>query len=383
MDFLKISQFKCFEDAYIHLNDLTVLAGANGNGKSTTIQALLYLRRTIEHCGEWQNNHYHLRKTNTLNVSLNGAYCLALGNSTAVLNKNYSDNVIVIGYHTIKESKESEILDVLYEADDRHSRVWLTPQDIDCTYTNINPLVKQEFYYLNAERIGPRINQSIQFWDYPNAGWQGEFTAQLIGMDSGFYKIEDKRKYKNTESVFLEDQVNNWLDFIMKGVKVKVESNYKTLTAQVLLENEYTGNEPTLATNLGFGISYVLPIIATGLIAEEGSLFIVENPEAHLHPSAQSNIGRFLAVIAASGVKVIVETHSDHIINGIQIAIAEKVLDNSKATINFFGKAEGIMQPEVLPISINNKGELSDWPKGFFDQTQKDYAHLFNLNKYE
>ena len=378
MDFLKISQFKCFEDADIHINKLTVMAGANGNGKSTTIQALLYLRRTIEHCGEWHDNQYHLHKTNNLNVSLNGTYCLALGNSTAVLNKNYSDNVIVLGYHT-----ETETLDVLYEADDRESRVWLTPKDIDCTYTDVNPLVKQQFYYLNAERIGPRINQSIQFWDYPNAGWQGEFTAQLIGMEAGFYKIEARRKYKDTESVFLEDQVNHWLDFIMKGVKVKVESNYKTLTAQVLLENEYTGNEPTLATNLGFGISYVLPIIATGLVAEEGSFLIVENPEAHLHPSAQSNIGRFLAVIAASGVRVIVETHSDHIINGIQIAIAEKVLDNSEATINFFGKAEGMTQPEVLPISINKKGELSDWPKGFFDQTQKDYAYLFNLNKYE
>lgn len=378
MDFLKISQFKCFEDADIHINKLTVMAGANGNGKSTTIQALLYLRRTIEHCGEWYDNQYHLHKTNNLNVSLNGAYCLALGNSTAVLNKNYFDNVIVLGYHT-----ETETLDVLYEADDRESRVWLTPKEIDCTYTDVNPLVKQEFYYLNAERVGPRINQSIQFWDYPNAGWQGEFTAQLIGMEAGFYKIEAARKYKDTESVFLEDQVNHWLDFIMKGVKVKIESNYKTLTAQVLLENEYTENEPTLATNLGFGISYVLPIIATGLIAEEGSFLIVENPEAHLHPSAQSNIGRFLAVIAASGVRVIVETHSDHIINGIQIAIAEKVLDNLEATINFFGKTKGMAQPEVLPISINKKGELSDWPKGFFDQTQKDYAYLFNLNKYE
>lgn len=378
MDFLKINQFKCFEDADIHLNQLTVMAGANGNGKSTTIQALLYLRRTIEHCGEWYDNRYHLNKTNSLNVSLNGAYCLALGNSTAVLNKNYSDNEILIGYHN-----ETESLNVLYEADDRESRIWLTPKDVECSYSDVNPMLKQQFYYLNAERIGPRVNQSIQFWDYPNAGWQGEYTGQLIGMESGFYKIDTKRKYKDTESLFLEDQVNYWLNFIMKGVKVKVESNYKTLTAQVLLENEYTVNEPTLATNLGFGISYILPIIATGLVAEEGSFLVVENPEAHLHPSAQSNIGRFLAMIAASGVKVIVETHSDHIINGIQIAVAEKTLENAEVTINFFGKAEGISQPEVQPISINAKGELSDWPKGFFDQTQIDYAHLFNLNKNE
>ena len=58
MDYLSIEHFKCFVKEDIHLNKLTVFAGANGNGKSTAIQALLYLRRTIEHCGEWIDNKY-------------------------------------------------------------------------------------------------------------------------------------------------------------------------------------------------------------------------------------------------------------------------------------------------------------------------------------
>jgi predicted ATPase len=238
-----------------------------------------------------------------------------------------------------------------------------------------------QFYYLNAERVGPRVNQPLQFSDYPNAGWQGENTAQLMSLEGGYFKIDKERRFENTETYFLQDQLNNWLDFIMKGVKVKVEASPKTLTAQVLIENQFTVSDPTLSTNLGFGISYVLPIIATGLTAKKGSFFIVENPEAHLHPSAQSKIGRFLAMVANAGVNVIIETHSDHIINGLQIAVAKTEVENDLVTINYFSYKEGNVQPDVQPISLSEKGELSDWPTGFFDQTQIDFAELFKLRK--
>ena len=376
METLKINHFKCFEEASIRLNSLTILAGSNGNGKSTCIQALLYLRRTIEHCGEWKDGGYSLNKINGLNVPLNGVYCLALGNSSYVLNQNYNGNSI-----SISISNDSESLTVQYEADNLDSKLWLSPVEITRLEKGHFPIFKQEFYYLNAERIGPRINQGMQFSDYPNAGWQGEFTAQLLSLEGGYYKIDEERRLPNTENSFLLAQTNNWLDFIIKNVKVNVDTSPKSLISQVLIENTYTVSEPTLATNLGFGISYILPIIATGLIAKRGSYFIVENPEAHLHPSAQSKIGRFLAMVANAGVNVIIETHSDHVINGIQIAVAEGRISNSLTIINFFNEDEEISQPNIQEISINAVGELDNWPKGFFDQTQIDFAHLFKLRR--
>ncbi len=376
MNHLKINQFKCFVDTDISINQLTIMAGANGNGKSTAIQALLYFRRTIEHCGEWINGEYRLNKINGLNVQLNGAYCLALGNSSFVLNRNAEVNEITIGIFN-----EVEEITVSYEVDNHDAKLYLTPKDIKKTDVLHFPIFKQEFYYLNAERFGPRINQQLQFFDYPNAGWQGETTAQLIGLENGYYKIEDERRFYETQTNFLIDQVNNWLDFIIKGVKVRVETSTNTLTAQILIENQFTVSDPTLSTNLGFGISYILPIIATGLTAKAGSFFVVENPEAHLHPSAQSRIARFLAMVANAGVNVIVETHSDHLINGIQIAVAEKKIINEAVTINYFSYKEKNIQPDVQPISITDKGELTDWPSGFFDQTQIDFAELFNLRR--
>lgn len=375
MSELLIKNFKCFYDVKIPLNRLTVLAGANGNGKSTTIQALLYLRRTIEHCALWEENRYVYNIPNGLNVELNGSYCLALGNSNYVLPRNATRDSITIG---ILGSNLNYYVD--YDTND--GELWLTPTMVQGK-SNGSGLFMQEFYYLNAERIGPRITQSIKFYDFPNAGYQGEFVAQLLGDTNNNYKIkiDDNRKHPSSKSPYLEQQVNAWLSELMPGVTVAANYDADTHSAQIRVDNYFTKGEHTVSTNIGFGISYVLPILVTGLIAVDKSIMIVENPEAHLHPSAQSKIGRFLAMVANSGVRVIVETHSDHVLNGIQISAAKNEIVADKITINFFSQEDGEEQPHIESLTVNPKGELSKWPKGFFDQTQIDFAELFKLRK--
>lgn len=377
MQNLKILNFKCFQNIDIPLNTLTVMAGANGNGKSTAIQALLFLRKTIEeNCKTFEEYYITERAEIESNVSLNSGYMLSLGNSGFVLNRQLSGDEIIIGLSDV--TKE---LIVNYQTDITESQLFLKAQKITPTVAAILPILKKEFYYLNAERIGPRVSQAIQFFDFPNAGYQGEFVAQLIAGTNYTLSIETERRHPKNQSPRLEQQVNAWLDELMPGVNIVAKQSIETLTAQIQVENQYTKGDPTLATNIGFGISYVLPIIATGLIAAKGSYMIVENPEAHLHPSAQSKIGRFLSMVAQSGVNVIVETHSDHVINGIQIAAAKKEIDNNSVIINFFSQTEDNPQPMIENITINEKGELSKWPKGFFDQTQIDFAELFKIRK--
>ncbi|MGH3693299.1 MAG: AAA family ATPase [Pseudonocardiaceae bacterium] len=93
------------------------------------------------------------------------------------------------------------------------------------------------------------------------------------------------------------------------------------------------------AGNIGFGFSYALPVIIAGLLAPGGGLLLVENPEAHLHPAGQSRLGRFLARIAGSGVQVVLETHSDHILNGVRLAVAdERTINAHDVIVHFFGK---------------------------------------------
>jgi predicted ATPase len=131
-------------------------------------------------------------------------------------------------------------------------------------------------------------------------------------------------------------------------------------------------SEWMLPTNTGFGVSYCLPVIVAGLIAPSDGLLIVDSPEAHLHPAAQSAIGGFLATVAASGVQVIVETHSDHVLNGIRRATsAEGILHHSLIRVLFFDAS-----PEPRQLTISEYGAVSDWPVGFFDQLEADLGEI-------
>ncbi|PKL79806.1 MAG: hypothetical protein CVV25_06755 [Ignavibacteriae bacterium HGW-Ignavibacteriae-4] len=381
---LNIKNFKCFKDIDIRINQLTVFAGANGNGKSTAIQSLLFLRRTIEHCAIWEKSYFNLRILNGRNVELNGVYCLNLGNSAYVLPVDFDETDIRIGL-TDKNGEFS----VTYSTN-TGKELWLTPIEPLVNNLTDNPLYFQQFYYLNAERIGPRLSQGIKFYDYPNVGFKGEYTAQVISDLNYSYKAEEER----VNSDFLkgnrfEHHINAWLEYIIEGASIIPHFDDKTHTARLEVQNIYSKGNPIVPTNTGFGISYALPIIVTGLIALKNRILIVENPEAHLHPQAQSRMGYFLGVIANAGVRVIIETHSDHIINGLQLAVAKQKIKNSDVSINYFNKLlnsnaenlENNSQPNVLSIGMTAKGELTEWPSGFFDQSQIDFAELFKIRK--
>ena len=120
-------------------------------------------------------------------------------------------------------------------------------------------------------------------------------------------------------------------------------------------------------------------VIRHTLVSE--SLMIVENPEAHLHPSAQSRIAQFLSKIANSGVYVVVETHSDHFISGVQISSLKQDINHENVNLVYLDKPIGSKEPHLKEISINERGELSEWPIGFFDQTQQDYRDLLILRR--
>jgi predicted ATPase len=382
---LSIKNFKCFYDTEIPINELTIFAGGNGKGKSTAIQALLLLRRTIENCSEWKGDHFEYNEINNLNVELNEVYCLGLGNSLNVLPSEFKETEIEFGLRNLESSM------VVKYSTNNLNELWITPTELLSKNFKFpqNPLLFQEFYYLNAERIGPRINQGMKFYDYPNVGFQGEFTAQIIAdldtlENESRFQIDDKRVL--SDRMYLkgnkfQHHVNAWLSYIIDGVTIVPVKDSETHTARIAVENTFSKGRPIFPTNTGFGISYSLPIIVSCLLARKGAFLIIENPEAHLHPSAQSKLGLFLGVMANSGVKILLETHSDHIINGIQIAVAEKKINYELVSLNFFSYQENSTQPEVQRINLKKMGELTDWPKGFFDQTQIDYSRLIRLRK--
>lgn len=363
---LLIVGFKCFDEQAVLFKRLTVLAGGNSVGKSSVVQSLLLLRLA-----------YEKRKAGIDKIPLNGEYALRLGNSFDVIARqtSASGGTMIIQFTHQGEYKGAEFL-----ADEKEAQVFLTTDD---TYGNVeaggaHPITRENFHYLNAERLGPRSVYQVSDIGR-SVGSQGEHTIALLSSSAANtpeYDVAAAKMYPETKSPRLLSQAGFWMNDVIPGIEISPKKILETNQAIV----QYGGAMPF---NVGFGISYVLPIVVSGLIAQKGDMLIVENPEAHLHPSGQSRIGRFLAVVAAAGVEVVVETHSEHVINGIRVAALKEQILPSQVSINFFSAADGpeTSQPVIRNLSLNENADLDYWPKGFFDQQQEDIAQIFKLRK--
>ena len=125
----------------------------------------------------------------------------------------------------------------------------------------------------------------------------------------------------------------------------------------------------------GFGLTQTLPIVVAVLTARKGDVILIENPEVHLHPGAQSLIGQLLADVARVGVQVVMETHSDHVLNGVRRSVKAGILTPEQVAIHFF-RPRADDRPSVLTPTIDEFGSIDEWPDGFFDQYDKDTGYF-------
>lgn len=120
-------------------------------------------------------------------------------------------------------------------------------------------------------------------------------------------------------------------------------------------------------TDVGFGLSQVLPILARGLILEKNGLLVVEQPEAQLHPNPQAGLADFFCSMVKCTRNVIVETHSVELFHRLRLRAA---MDNEladKIGVYFVHEPENGVCSEPIPISLNEEAELQ-WPKGFMPE---------------
>jgi len=127
--------------------------------------------------------------------------------------------------------------------------------------------------------------------------------------------------------------------------------------------------------HVGFGLTQVFPIVVAALTRKTGDFLLIENPEVHLHPAGQAKMGSFLSKVAAAGVQVIIETHSDHVLNGIRRSVRGGEIKSEEVAIHFFQDREQEGDQVISPI-IDQTGNIDVWPSGFFDQFDKDMNHF-------
>ena len=123
------------------------------------------------------------------------------------------------------------------------------------------------------------------------------------------------------------------------------------------------------APNVGVGLTQLLPILVAGCIVSHGGVLIIEQPELHLHPAVQTRLAEFLVAIVRAGTQVIVETHSEHLINGIRLAIARGEIEASMLSLLFCERYGDTT--EVTRIQLDGTGLIQRWPRGFFDENDK------------
>ncbi len=359
-DKLRIVNFKCFKEQEFILPNLTVLVGSNGMGKSSVIQSLLLIRNARE------MHDYSDR------IALNGPYGLELGTNVSVINQYAETNIIKFEMHN---EQNELIVDITLEGSAEEAKLDMKASPL--IIGTLDGIMDDEFYYLSAERTGPKVSQRMVPMDYLHTGIYGEHSGQLLA--KRLQRIDEERRHPEVYTPYLIDHVNAWMKEIISGVEVTAVENTSMQTSQVKIRNRRS-MDFVESTNIGFGISYSLPIIIQGLVAEENRYFIVENPEAHLHPSAQTGMGKFIAMLADKGLHVVIETHSDHLLDGIQIYAATHPEMKDNMIIYNFG-LDDEQEIRVNPITLDDEFDYSEWPSGFMDQTNKNYTEFIENRK--
>lgn len=289
---LRLQNFKRFEDQSLELDALTLLSGLNGTGKSSVLQSLLLLRQS-----------YQQRLLECTGLALNGDL-IHIGTAKDAL---------------FEDAKEDEISFTLTFANGIEAK-WQFDYNSEADIMGlVSPAVLPEIYqfslfndnfqYLQAERLGPRTScemSDFQVRQHHQLGTKGEYVAHFLSIFRDSEIPNSTLNHPQAKSLNLLSQAEAWLGEISPGTRIHIiDSPGMDL---VSLQYSFGLGKEYRATNVGFGITYTLPVITAILAAKPGALLLIENPEAHLHPKGQARIGDLLAQAAANGVQIILET---------------------------------------------------------------------------
>lgn len=374
---LTIKNFKIHSNTELELKNLNILTGLNGVGKSSVFQALLLLRQSHE--------------ANILSTGLQ-------------LNKPHCD----IGFikDAIYQGGETDEIEFILDTEENSVQSWkFKPQDRNFEKTfipifgespnNLNAisLFNENFQYLSAARLSPRETYPLDTNAVESKRQlslekgQGELVVHFLHYYGKRENVNfDLVKHEKEKFDDLLSQTTAWEREISPGVNVIPTPSGKSFTLKYTFnkKNDITTTEPFSAENVGFGLSYALPIIVAALSSSENSLLLVENPEAHLHARGQSELAKLLALAAQSGVQIILETHSEHIINGVLVACKrfereQKGIDKELVRIYHFKRDEEKHCTIVEPVIILQDGKIDRQPDDFFEQTEKDLNYLLGF----
>ena len=347
IDKLRITGFKSISELELTCKNLNLITGMNSSGKSTILQAMLILA---------QNR--------TSNVGLNGSY-VSIGDYKDAKNFNISEKHISFSISCPDNSTIKMVFDPTGIVEngffDKNFKLFITPID----FFSIK--------YLSCNRIGAEDIYKKNYLDEKSVGINGEYT--IFCLEKNKSEPLPQELIADYTSYTLISQVNYWLKYIL-GLSIITEDIVGTDYVKCFYINE-EGKE-IRPKNTGAGLSYLISVIVMCLLSEQGDIIIIENPEIHLHPNAQAKVCEFLYFISKFRRQLFIETHSDHVFNGIRAGIATKKMHSDNISVNFCAlNANNCTENTV--IEFGKRGRILNYVEGLFDQFDIDLNRMLDI----
>jgi predicted ATPase len=377
---LILKNFKSHKHTDIKFENLTVLCGINGVGKSSLVQSLLLIRESYINDGNFEILDL---KSNSVKIgTLNDAIYEFGDNDGFEVNIEFSfNNKINLKYDALSENEKAKSFVKLNKKD---SKI-----DNEFKYNKMS-LFNSNFQYISAARLGPQEQypKDDKIIDIDNQ------ISKVEGMAEYFVHFLDKNRnidvlhelcVLNNQYKDLYTQVVLWEKYIFNGANTEVQDLGKLgYMLKYSFSNSNNKTSSFDAKNVGFGLTYTLPILVAILSSKKDGIVIIENPESHLHPSGISRLTELICAASQVGIQIIIETHSDHVINGILVQSkyfednhGNKGICNDNISIYQIDREEHEHCSIATKINVENDGRIFNKPIGFFDQITNDLRELF------
>ena len=218
-------------------------------------------------------------------------------------------------------------------------------------------------YYLGPLRAYPERTYTWAGAQPSDMGQAGEQAVHAIlsSRDRGETLSPGRKKKRIT----LEQYVAGWLQRLGLIAEFRVEAVAEGSQIFQVKVKKFTSGPEALLTDVGFGVSQILPVVVLCFYVPEGSTVILEQPEIHLHPAVQANLADVLIdAYQRRGVQVLVESHSEHLLRRLQRRIADKTLSKDDVALYFCEAKE--KRSELTELDLDLFGQITNWPKDFF-----------------